>query len=344
VSHASIDHVDSAHVKPASSRLRTITVSALGVALICYLVTQVGIGAVLVAASSIGWGGFALLCVAVILVYVVLGVGWGILQPPSSGTRMLVFIWARMVREAASDVLPFSQIGGMALGLRAAILERVPLNLALATMTVDLATEFLAQIAYVAFSVLLIWESLPHTSLVADVVLGSSIWLLGALLAGAVFLALQRYGHRWVAGRLIGRLIPRSARYGAGVVSALDEIYGSPKRFISSLGIHLVGWFANAGCTWIAFRLIGVSVEPSSVVALEALVYATRAMGFFVPGALGVQEAAYTAFAQLFGIGGELALAVSLLKRARDLAVGVPVLLIWKTIEGRRAFAGGEAH
>ena len=336
--------MSSARAKPASGRLRAITVSALGVALICYLVKQVGIRAVLVPASSVGWGGFALLCAAVILVYVVVGVGWGILQPPSSGARMLVFIWARMVREAAADVLPFSQIGGMALGLRAAILQSVPLNLALATMAVDLATEFLAQIAYVAFSVLVIWESLPHTPLAADVVLGSCIWLLGALLASAAFLALQRYGHRWVAGRFIGRLIPRSARYSAGVVSALDEIYGSLKRFTSSLGLHLLGWFANAACTWIAFRLIGASVELSSVVALEALVYATRTVGFFVPGALGVQEAAYTAFAQLFGIGRELALAVSLLKRARDLAVGVPVLLIWKTIEGRRALAGGDAH
>jgi len=31
---------------------------------------------------------------------------------------------------------------------------------------------------------------------------------------------------------------------------------------------------------------------------------------------------------------------VSLLKRARDIAVGVPILLIWQAMEGQRALAG----
>ena len=34
----------------------------------------------------------------------------------------------------------------------------------------------------------------------------------------------------------------------------------------------------------------------------------------------------------------EIGLAVSLLKRARDVVVGVPVLLIWQAVEGKRAF------
>ena len=41
----------------------------------------------------------------------------------------------------------------------------------------------------------------------------------------------------------------------------------------------------------------------------------------------------------LFGLGPEVGLAVSLLKRARDIVVGVPVLLAWQAIEGRRALA-----
>jgi DNA-directed RNA polymerase subunit K/omega len=38
-----------------------------------------------------------------------------------------------------------------------------------------------------------------------------------------------------------------------------------------------------------------------------------------------------------------MALAMSVLKRARELAVGVPVLLVWQAAEGRRALAGGPA-
>jgi hypothetical protein len=39
----------------------------------------------------------------------------------------------------------------------------------------------------------------------------------------------------------------------------------------------------------------------------------------------------------LFGLPAEIGLAVSLLKRAREIALGVPVLLIWQGIEGHRA-------
>jgi len=67
---------------------------------------------------------------------------------------------------------------------------------------------------------------------------------------------------------------------------------------------------------------------------------AARSVGVLVPNALGVQEAAYTVLTPLFGAGAELGLAVSLLKRARDIVLGVPVLLVWQAIEGRRALAG----
>ena len=108
-----------------------------------------------------------------------------------------------------------------------------------------------------------------------------------------------------------------------------------------SAALHLAAWIASALGTWIAFRLIGVRIDLASVMAIESLVYATRSAAAFVPNALGVQEAAYAVLAPLFGIGAEFGLAVSLLKRARDIALGVPILLIWQGVEGRRALAGG---
>jgi uncharacterized membrane protein YbhN (UPF0104 family) len=54
------------------------------------------------------------------------------------------------------------------------------------------------------------------------------------------------------------------------------------------------------------------------------------------PGALGFQEGAYVLVGPLFGLGPESALALSLIKRAKDLAIGAPALLIWQVGEGRR--------
>jgi hypothetical protein len=105
--------------------------------------------------------------------------------------------------------------------------------------------------------------------------------------------------------------------------------------------LHFGGWLASAVGTWIAFRLIGVRVDLNAVMAIESLVYATKSAAFIVPNALGVQEAAYAVLAPLFGIGAEFGLAVSLLKRARDIAVGVPILAIWQAVESRRALMAG---
>ena len=57
----------------------------------------------------------------------------------------------------------------------------------------------------------------------------------------------------------------------------------------------------------------------------------------FIPAAIGIQEAGYAALVPLFGLAPETGLAISILRRARDIAVGVPVLLIWQLVEARRA-------
>ena len=103
--------------------------------------------------------------------------------------------------------------------------------------------------------------------------------------------------------------------------------------------IHCAGWVASAISTWIALLLMGVHVRVTSVLAIESLICAARSIAFLVPNAIGIQEAAYAAVAPLFGIGSEVGLAISLLKRVRDVAVGVPILLLWQGAESRRFLA-----
>jgi uncharacterized membrane protein YbhN (UPF0104 family) len=64
--------------------------------------------------------------------------------------------------------------------------------------------------------------------------------------------------------------------------------------------------------------------------------FAIRNAAFVAPSGLGVQEGAYALLGPLFGLPVEAALALSLLKRARDIAVGVPMLLSWQLAESRR--------
>ena len=320
-------------------KIRVLIITVLGLALAWYLLTHAGWHAVWTAATTVGWGGFALLCLAALLVFLILGPAWYVLLPASFGLRVWLFIWARMVRDGASEALPFSQVGGMVLGARAAILHGVSSRVAVASMIVDVTTEMLAQIAYIALGAMVLTARVPHTPTVRSFIMIFSTALLIAMAAGGAFLALQRRGHHWVARKIAPRLIPGSAAHAPSIAETLDTIYESPLRFATSLLLHFCGWIASAGGTWVAFRLTGHPIDFSQVIMIESLVYAARSAAFVVPNALGVQEAAYALLTPLVGVGKEIGLAVSLLKRARDIAIGIPIVLIWQILEGRRVLA-----
>ena len=211
--------------------------------------------------------------------------------------------------------------------------------LAVASTVVDVTTELLAQIAYLALGLAILSARAPQTSFAASLTKVSMIGLVLAAVAGGLFIALQRYGHS-ITGKFASRLLRSAGAATAAVSATFDAIYASPVRVALSSALHLAGWIASAIGTWIAFRLIGTHVDLASVLAIESLVYAARSAAVFIPNALGVQEAAYAVLAPVFGVGAEFGLAVSLLKRARDIAVGVPILLIWQAVEGRRALQG----
>src|SRR6202044_227590 len=125
-------------------------------------------GTVLSAVGRVGLGGFGLLCLYGLAMCPLLAAAWFVLLPRDEGRYFGVFVWARMVREAASDVLPFSNIGGIALGARAAILHRVPAPLAFASTIVDVTTELLAQIAFIALGLAILSKRGPPTTLSAS--------------------------------------------------------------------------------------------------------------------------------------------------------------------------------
>jgi glycosyltransferase 2 family protein len=320
-------------------KLRLAIFSALGVALALYLVGYVGWRAVLAAAIGIGWGGFAIFCLCGLGLFLILGSAWHVLLPESRAASPWVFVRSRMVRDSAAEVLPLSQFGGIALGVRAAILQGVSAPPACASMIVDVTTEMLAQIAYLALGILILTARVPQSPVVASLTSTSVVGLVLALVAAGLFVAVQRYGRR-ITARLAAPLL-RSARQAAtGVSVALDDIYRSPLRVALSVALHFAGWIGSGLGVWLGLRLMGARVDVAAVLAIESLVYATRSAAVVIPNALGVQEAAYALLGPLFGVGAELALAMSVLKRARDIALGVPVLLVWHAAEGRRALAG----
>jgi hypothetical protein len=75
-------------------------------------------------------------------------------------------------------------------------------------------------------------------------------------------------------------------------------------------------------------------------VILESAALAIRGAAFLVPGAVGVQEGGYILLGNFLGIPGEIALALSLIRRMRELALGVPALISWQLMETTRLWRG----
>jgi putative membrane protein len=296
------------------------------------LVWRLGAAAVLHSLVAIGPLGYASVCLIHTALIALMGFAWWMLLP---GTRPWVAVWGRFVRDAGSEVLPLSQVGGYVLGTRALTLAGVPATRGAASAIVDVTLEFVGQLAYVALG--LVWVLHLRAEGIAPgiIVLG----LAGASALAVAFVVIQRYGVRYAdrIARILGQgWAERTASGAAELHEALDAIYRRRVGLWLSFLLHFLCWILSASEIWVALAFAGQPIPFGSALVIESMVYALRTVAFVVPNAVGVQEGAYVLLGGVFGLGPEMALALSLLKRARDLTIGLPVLAWWQIVEGGR--------
>lgn len=315
--------------------------AGIGIAATAALVGYFGVGAVLHSLAAVGLAGFVAVCAIHLALIAAMGVAWGALLP---GVDCRVLIWARLVRDSTSEVLPLSQVGGYVLGARAAILGGISATLAAATTIVDVTLEFVAQIAYTALGLLWLVRIQPDNAVAVPVAGGLAV----AALAATAFLVVQRRGLFYLdrIARVLGRgWAERTAAGTAALHEALAATYQRRAGLIAGFALHLACWLASVSEAWVILRLIGSPLPFGAVLALESLMYAVRTVAFIVPNAVGVQEGAYIVLGAALGLGPDTALALSLLKRARDLVIGLPAIGAWQIAEGgrlwRRRSGGG---
>jgi putative membrane protein len=157
----------------------------------------------------------------------------------------------------------------------------------------------------------------------------------------SLFIAAQQRGFgllERLAHQLARRWAAAAAAGGAAIQEAIAAIYRRRGGLLAGFLLHLICWIVSAVEPWLALRWMGAPLSFEAVLAIESLLYSVRSLGFAIPDALGIQEGAYILLCGLFGIGPEVALSLSLLKRARDLSLGVPALLAWQIVETGRAW------
>lgn len=317
---------------------RIAVISLLVGALIAiFLVVHFDAAAVGHALAAVGWGGFGLICAYQLALITLMGAAWWVLVRGQPGAKPAVFAWGRLIRDSASEALPLSQVGGLVLGARAVSLMGIPAAVASASTIVDVTTEVVAQLLYLGIG-LAFFESLrPGTPFVLPALVGAVVM---AILV-SIFIFLQRRGAGGILTRLAARLPARwqpTLRQMEAAHVATRVIHARPGGLFLSGFLHLVAWAASGLQAWLALHLMGVPLGIAPVLVIESIVYGARSAAFLVPNALGVQEGAYIALGSLFGLGPDVALALSLLKRGRDIIIAIPALLMWQAVEARRVW------
>ncbi len=308
---------------------------AAGTAITVALLVFYGIGDIAQAIAGAGWGMLAVVAFHVTQM-VFSAAAWRTVLPRQSAPGLLKVIGLRWIRESVNALLPVAQIGGEFVGARLLALRRVPLDAAGASVAVDLSLEMISQIIFTLFGIGLLMAR-PHDEHIIQWIIG------GTALAIAVaigFVLIQRFGLFDLIEQALIRLAGRTGWSSLGRVSGLHQavavLYREPRRLGVACGHHLISWLLGGIEVALALYVLGVEIDLREGLIIESLGQALRAVGFAVPASLGVQEGGYILVCGLLGIAPQAAIELSLLKRIREVVLGVPGLIAWQIMEGIR--------
>jgi putative membrane protein len=296
-----------------------------GIAVLVGLALWAGLPAVEHAFAMLGVEGFIFVVLIHLPLIVLMGAAWWSIGQAGRPAFLPSFVAARLVRDAVAELLPFSQVGGFAAGVRLLSLTGIPARPGTLSLFADLLMEFFGKSLYAMAGLALVaWlrpgnPLPPYLVLTLALLVGVSLLLF--FLRGLLLRLVTRFIRRW--GISDNKL--RGLRY----FLVLD-------RLAPSGILHTICWALGGIEAYVTLRLMGIPVTVVEALAIDSLVMSLRTFGFWVPAALGVQEAAYVLVCALFGLSPDVAIALSLVRRARDILLGLVGVAVWHGLEVNR--------
>jgi putative membrane protein len=244
-------------------------------------------------------------------------------------------LWVTTVREAIDRLLPVASVGGAVAGVRLLGWREIPAPAAAATVIMEILLTMIASWLFAVVGVALLMKldaaAADYKRVILALLLCVPIPLVLAKMLGT--------------GSLFGRLQGLIVRFSgvqvppAGALALDSAVHQSLRRLNSLVAAGALQFAALVSGSleiWFALRLFGQPVGLAEALILESMVQAFRHVAFVVPASLGVQETVLVVFGHTLGVGAETAIAVSLVKRLREVVYGVASLVSWQWMEGRR--------
>jgi|GEM_PF-75222 len=336
----------------------------MGLGGLCFLIVEVGPRNILDAFVKLGWG-LVFICAFYFIPYFCDALGWRFAfeKLPRSLTSWKLF-WIRVAGEAVNNTTWTMDVGGEP--VKAALLSRYGIGFpeAMASVIVAKTTMVMAQVIFmlIGMAALLYHAEVPIELTISLFI----VTALGVIIVGAFFLVQNRSTYQslaWVSRKASPQLHKTAdflEQHGgfftfiAGVAERLriarkfvathradireldDRIGGYYQRhharFAASIGCHLLGWLLGTVEIYVILQLLDVQAGWGEALAIECLHHLVRTVVFWMPMNLGNQEGGNYAIFLAFFDNPELGVAVSLIRRIRELGwagIGWCVLLVF---------------
>ena len=310
--------------------------AAGGLVLLVVLTVQQGVGAVLSVLDALGWG--LLLAGLIHMTQVVLAaLAWEAVLARDLNNSTVTIVCLRWIRESINGMLPMAQIGGEVFAARILSRHGVSGGTAGASIVVDTTLELVTQILFTLIGLALLFGDGRHDEMARALLLAT---LVSALIVTSFVIA-QRHGLFHGVEKLLNWFSDRLPTLELGQLQGLHDsvhrLYANPRAVLAGCFWHLLSWLVGAVEIWLILDFSGIHISWKNALLMESLGQAARSAAFMVPGALGVQEGAYMLIGSLVGLPPPVSLGLSLARRARELLLGLPGLLVWLHFSRRPA-------
>ena len=268
-----------------------------GLGAVTVLIFWAGVGPVLHAFETAGWGVLAVVLLRGTAV-VGAGLGWFVLFPAVSRPNVFACVFVRFLREGANTLLPMTQVGGDVIGARALTLCGAPASLSAASVIVDVLVQAVTLFLFALLGLATL-AAIGRRAAVGETVAVVTAVAFPALLG--FYLAQRPIGQRFVK-TILARVVGEREWLTFGAIDALfarlASIYANRPGVLAGVAIHMAVWLFDALEVWVILACMGTPANYPEALVIESLMQAIRAPPSPSPGRLALRRAASSQFAQ----------------------------------------------
>jgi glycosyltransferase 2 family protein len=325
--------------------LRPLAVVA-GVVIVAGLVWEIGPATLVVELRKLSWR-LPLILLPQVVTNLFKTEAWRLAFPRRRPRFRLLFP-VRLAGEAVNETTPTGTMGGDA--LKAYLLVRagagVPIEEGLVSVVVAKSALVASLAAFIACSVALAWG-----------LGGTPAGMLSLLALLSLYMALSTAGFVWAQVKGMFRMGGRALKWmglGDRVAAGAERLDADLRWYYrerrgAAVGVVLlsvIGWAAGALETWLMLLLLESPVSLMEALVIEAGACGVRAVGFLIPGSIGVLEGGIVGIFALMGLPSGTGLAFGVARRFREgvwILIGYACLAIMRGPKAPAATADGAA-